>query len=317
MKPTMRTGSVFNAQGGCTDTSGELSSNPPEPFISRFDKCTYEKADGTIAQTKTNPKGIERRWRKHLAGESRLGVFLVLPGSLCRAGVVDLDSHNLANRTRASDAVEIVEVLDRRGVISYWAPSRGGRGAHVWILFDAPGVLASDLRAFLNDLAAPYQPGVDVRPDSSRDGGPIFLPYFGDVVNMLDIDLKPIPMDKLDANAPMVIPHTTPEPRVSAWVPRWKLGAHRSGSRPEELRKTLKEGEALGLVFFRGGSPQARDGFRNRIAGYIAGSIVSRGGSFEDFVRWDSGNEPPMNQSDPAQLKRWWNSAQGRRGRQS
>ncbi len=312
----MRTGSVFNAQGGSQGKSKELPSHPLEPFISRFDKCTFEKADGTIAQIRTNPKGIEKRWRKHLAGESRLGVFLVLPGSLCRAGVVDLDSHNLATRTRASDAVEIVEVLDRKGVISYWASSRGGRGAHVWILFDAPGVLASDLRAFLNDLAAPYQPGVDVRPDSSRDGGPIFLPYFGDVVNMFDIDLKPIPMDKLDLNAPSVIPQGTPVPHVSPWVPRWKLGTHRSGFRSEEFRETLKEGEALGLVFLRGGSPQARDGFRNRIAGYIAGSIVSRGGSLEDFLRWDSRNEPPIKQTNPDQLERWWNSAQSRRGRQ-
>jgi len=290
------------------------SPHPLSPLISRFDRCTYEKEGGEIAHAPTNSKGLEKRWRKHLAGESRLGVFLVLPGNVCRAGVIDLDSHDSATPTRGADAVEILELLDRRGIVAYWAPSRGGRGAHVWILFDTPGAAVADLRAFLNELAAPYKP-VDVRPDTSRYGGPIFLPYFGGVVNMRDLDVKPIPMDKLEANNPAAIPQRAPLPRVSTWVPRYKLGRRFSGQTSERFRETLREGEALGLVFYKGHMAQDRQRFRNRIAGYVAGSIVGRGGSFEEFVAWDSHNEPPLKQTAPAELERWWKSAQSRQGK--
>lgn len=305
MNSTMRTEAVLTPLH---------SPHPLDPLISRFDRCTYEKEGGEIAHAPTNSKGIEKRWRKHLAGESRLGVFLVLPGDLCRAGVVDLDSHDSATPTRSGDAVDILESLDRRGIVAYWAPSRGGRGAHVWILFDAPGVAAADLRAFLNELAAPYKP-VDVRPDSSRYGGPIFLPYFGGVVSMRDLDAKPIPIDKLEANDPGVIPKRVTAPRVSAWLPRYKLGRRGFGQTSAAFRETLKEGEALGLVFYKGGRAQARERFRNRIAGFVAGSIVGRGGGFEEFVAWDSHNEPPLQQTDPGELQRWWKSAQSRQGR--
>lgn len=308
------TGSLLTHPGGCRAKGDEPEPHPLDPFVSRIDRCIYEKVDGTIAHAKANGKGIEKRWRKHRAGESRLGVFLVLPGDVCRAGVVDLDSHSAAAPTRHADAVAIVELLERRGILAYWAPSRGGRGAHVWILFDAPGVPADDLRAFLTELAAPYK-AVDVRPNGSRYGGPIFLPYFGDAVNMHDIDAKLIAMDKLDANSPAAVPHIKPVPRVSTWVPSYKLGRRHSGQASAGFREMLKEGESLGLVFYEGGRPQARDGFRNRIAGYIAGGIVSRGGGFEEFVAWDSRNEPPLRQTAPGQLERWWRSAQSRRGR--
>jgi hypothetical protein len=303
------TGNVLTHPGDCGAKSEEPEPHPADPFVSRIDRYVYEKADGTIAHTKTNPNGIERRWRRHLAGESRLGVFLVLPGDVCRAGVVDLDSHNAAAPTRHGEAVEIVELLDCRGIVAYWAPSRRGRGAHVWLFFDAPGVPADDLRALLGEIAAPYQPGVDVRPDGSRYGAPNFVPYLGDVVNMRDIDAKPIPMDKLDANNPSVVPQRTPVPRASTWVPRYKLDRRRSGQTSAVFREILKEGESLGLVSYEDRRPQARDGFRNRIAGHIAAGIVSRGGSFEKFVAWDSRNEPPLKQTDPGQLERWWNSA--------
>ena len=102
---------------------------------------------------------------------------------------------------------------------------------------------------------------------------------------------------------------------MSTWVPRYKLGQRHSGRPSAEFREILKEGESLGLVFYEGGRPQARDGFRNRIAGYIAGGIVSRGGGFEEFIAWDLRNEPPLRQTDPGQLERWWRSAQSRRGK--
>ena len=306
------TGNVLTHPGGCMARGDEPEPHALEPFVSRIDRCVYEKVDGTIAHAKTNAKGIEKRWRKHLAGESRLGVFLLSPGDRCRAGVVDLDSHNAAAPTRQADAVAMVELLERRGIVSYWTPSRGGRGAHVWIFFDAPGVMVGDIRVLLGELAAPHQPGVDVRPDGSRYGGPIFLPYFGSAVSMRDIDAKPIPMDKLDSNAPSVIPQRAPVPREFTWVPRYKLGRHHVGRSSAEFQEALKEGEALGLVFYEGGRPQARAGWRNKIAGYIAGGIVSRNGNFEEFVAWDSRNEPPLMQTDPGQLERWWRSAQER-----
>jgi hypothetical protein len=306
-------GNVLTHPAGWGAKGQDPAPHPLEPFVSRIDRCVYEKADGTIAAAKSNPKGIEKRCRRHLAGESRLGVFLVLPDYRCRAGVVDLDSHSAATPPRHADAVQVVELLDRQGIVAYWVSSRRGRGAHVWILFDAPGVPADDLRAFLGEVAAPYQPGVDVRPNGSRYGGSIFLPYFGDVVNMRDIDAKPIPMDKLDTNVPSVITQRAPIPRVSTWVPRYKLGQRHSERPSAEFREILKEGESLGLVSYEGGRAQARDGFRNRIAGYIAGGIVSRGGGFEEFIAWDSRNEPPLRQTDPGQLERWWKSAQKRR----
>ena len=300
---------------GVDEEVEELSTAPLAPFHSRIDRCIYEKADGSVVHTRTNQQGLAKRFVRHLAGQSRLGVFLVLPRDVCRAGVVDLDSHDPAGPTRHNEAVEIVELLDRGGIIAYWVPSRGGRGAHVWVFFDAPGVPAGDLRGLLNKLAAPHEPGVDARPDSSRYGGPIFLPYFGVVADMRDVDAKPVTIDKLDANNPSVIPHTEPAPRASTFVPRYKLGRRRSGPSSAAFHEFVKEGESLGLVFYEGGRPQARDGWRNNIAGCVAGSILARGGRFEDFVAWDSSNDPPLQGSEPGQLERWWRSAEARHSR--
>ena len=118
-----------------------------------------------------------------------------------------------------------------------------------------------------------------------------------------------------DANAPSVIPQRVSVPRVSTWVPRYKLGRRHSGNTSAAFRENLQKGETLGLVFNKGGRAQARAGWRNKIAGYVAGSILSRGGSFEEFVAWDSHNEPPLKQTAPGELERWWKSAQSRQGK--
>lgn len=279
------------------------------PFLGRWDRCVYEKADGQLV---TAPKRIDdwpRLWKQHLAGTQRLGSFPVRPNGLCRFGVIDLDAHDPLVPDRHPDAAILTDFLARRAIIAYQETSRRGRGVHVWIFFEAPGVDTGCLSEFLAIFADELRVGgpVDVYPRScTSTGGPILLPYFGGAVNVLDVDFKPIPRDKLDSNDPSVIPRSVSLPRRPWPPPTWCLPRTSRGGKAEDFRAVLEEGKRANLVFWRRGQPQARKGFRNSIAGAVAHSIQRCGGTFEDFLRWDAANVPPLATDKPERLRIWW-----------
>jgi hypothetical protein len=208
--------------------------------------------------------------------------------------------------------VALCETLDAKGITAYLENSRGGRGAHVWLLFDPPGVLSADLHVFLDNLAEGVRSKgpVDVFPSAPKGRGrAIFLPYFSGVVNLIDVDLKTVPPDKLEGNNPSVIPPCPDE--SPTWPPKhWNLHRPAVSGRQAEFQTTVEEGRRQGLVFDRGSQPQARRGYRNNIAGGVAKSIFCAGGSFEDFEDWDSFNEPPLASDEPKRLRNWWRWAE-------
>ncbi len=274
--------------------------------------------------TLDGPRGIQTRrirtrgdaqelQRLHLEGVQRLGLYAAKNG-LCRWGCLDLDAHDAATPERVPEAVALVEELAGQGVLAYWTPSRHGRGAHVWLFFSG-AVRQADLHAWLGALAQPYRGTgpVDVFPKTpSGSGGAVFLPHFGGEP-LRDGDARPVLLDKLESNPAKVVPKSD----RPAWPPPHWRGAWRgkASEKAETFREAVKQGELEGRVFpGRGGLPQARAGYRNRIAGGVAVSIARGGGAFPDFARWDQANVPPLASDEPDALKVWWGWAIRKKG---
>ena len=275
------------------------------PFVARPGRCVVERDDGSVATLRV-PQGV---WRYHVAahlrGTRRLGVFATLPDRRCRWGCLDLDAHDAASPSRHAEAMAVVEALDRFGIVAYLETSRGGRGAHVWVFFDAPGVAVRDLHTYLAAVAGELSGHVDVFPRAPRgDGGAVFLPYFGSVVNVRDLDGRLVAWEHLEGNAPSLIP-SAPD----TWPPpHWGLVA--AGDSGVFAAK-LAELRRAGVVWIGStGHPQARQGHRNAIAGAVARAIVQGRGTLEDFIAWDRENMPPLGNDEPAALQRWWQWAE-------
>ena len=281
-----------------------------EPFIGRHDRCIYVNAQGALVTARKSLADWPRLWRKHFEGVQRLGMFPTV-NRRCRFGVIDLDAHAKTSSDRQADATEIMDSLASLGVVAYRETSRSGRGVHLWMFFGSPGVPASDLLSFLGELSVgAREPGhVDTYPNGSRGGGGILLPYFAGLINMLDADLKPVPLDKLESNSLALVPAQQSSQRPTWPPPYMRTYGGKPSARASEFRETLQDGKSKGLVFYRGRLPQARKGFRNSIAGAVAHSIQRCGGTFEDFQRWDAANVPPLATDKPERLRIWWKSA--------
>jgi hypothetical protein len=277
------------------------------PFVGRRDQVIVEN-DGAVQTWRARAKSWPMLIEGHLRGKRRLGLFPMLPNGRCRWGALDLDAHTPDVPDRRGDALAVLETLDNAGILGYMAPSRSGRGWHVFMLFEDPGVAASNLHPWLEGLAGELRihGPVDVFPSSATGvGRAVFLPGFGSVMDILSVDLEPVSLDKVEANAVSVIPATAP-----SWPPKtWRLAS--AGGKGREFAEQVRELRAQGLAFERVGVLQARDGARNKIAGAIAREIVRRGGTFEDFARWDSGNVPPLGNDEPEKLAGWWRWAKG------
>jgi hypothetical protein len=303
------TGRVINPPGTPWSDKESRLEEVMNPFLGRWDRCVYEKAGGQLVTARKRIHDWPRLWKRHLAGTQRLGAFPIRPNGLCRFGVIDLDAHDPSIPDRHPEAAILTDFVARLGIITYQETSRGGRGVHVWIFFEAPGVDAGHLAEFLEIFADELRTGgpVDVYPSSrSTKGGPILLPYFGGAVNVLDVDFKPIPRDKLDSNDPRVIPRNR-SGSYPSWPPlTWCLPRAPRGGKAENFRAVLEEATRAGTVFWRNGQPQAHEGSRNGIAGAIARDILRRGGTFEDFEAWDANNDPPLTTDKPQDLMQWW-----------
>lgn len=283
-----------------------------EPFISRAGAAVVEDEEGRIYTRRVRPRQFGALIEDHGRGRRRLGMFPTLHNGCCRWGCFDLDAHDESVRDRHPDGLALLTVLRERRIIAYLETSRGGRGVHVWLLFDSPGVPAADLHEFLEQLADELRVHghVDVFPHARRgDGGPVLLPYFAGAVDLCDVDLKPVCRDRLESNPVSVVPATLRWP-----PPHWSIRSRGEG-RGEAFREDLARLGQEGLVFWRGDTPQARRGARNRIAGAVARDILKKGGTEADFQAWDSGNEPPLASDKPRDLARWWKWASRRHRR--
>lgn len=278
-------------------------------FVPRPGRIAIEVSVGVRAIQVTR-KSLIWNVAAHLRGDRRCAFYPTLTNDRCRWGALDLDAHDDGTPDRHADAVATVDILDREDVRAYMNVSRGGRGAHVWLFFDPPGVPVRDLFAWLTACANGLRCNgpVDTFPSSpSGAGRAIFLPGFGGEVDLLDVDLKHVPLDKLDANPPEVIPH------VPAWPPSyWRCGT--SSGEGAAFRSLVANLRAEGTVFGPWTQPHARLGARNHIAWAVALDIVRRGGTFADFVAWDQGNKPPLATDEPGALRCKWRWAQGRAG---
>ena len=159
-----------------------------EPFISRRDRVVYEGKRGAVRTLEVRGRQWDSLLDGHVRGAQRIGLFPTLKTGRCRWGCLDLDAHNPSTPDRHADGVALLDFLDGLGVAGYMATSRGGRGVHVWVFFDGPGVPAPDLHGYLEALARELRLNgpVDVFPRSATgDGGAALLPYFGGTLDML------------------------------------------------------------------------------------------------------------------------------------
>lgn len=281
--------------------------DPPAAFAGRTDRYVYVDADGGIRTARVDATRWRGLWERHLQGLRRIGMFLVRAGH-ARAAVLDLDAHHPEAPGRGREASALVEAFGSQGITAYWTPSRGDRGAHVWLFFDEPGVPARDVRVFLTQVTRDL-PDCEVFPTGHVDGGAVMLPYFGGQ-HLLDADCQPVGRHHLESNATDLVP-TCPTTR---WPPPyWRSAGGSAKSRA--YRELVSLGLAQGGFFHHNGSLQARRGWRNKLAGHVAGSIVRRGGSFEDFEAWDARNAPPLASDEPSALGHWWRSAMRRHTR--
>jgi hypothetical protein len=223
-----------------------------------------------------------------------------------------LDAHDPTTPDRGPEGIALVDGLDQSGLAAYVETSRSGRGCHVWLFFDAPGAPARDLHKFLDALASVLrrQGRVDLFPNSpSGKGGAVWLPYFGGAMNLLDADLEAIHWDDLHTNPATAIP---PGRTPARWPPPYFSLAGGQASKAAPYRAQLAAWASEGVAFKRGGVWQARRGCRNLVAGGIARDLVRHGKTFEDFVTWDTANEPPLatDRDERRALHHWWRSAQ-------
>ena len=286
-----------------------IASSSLGPFIGRFDKVLVASATG-VETVPCSSVGLERRWSQHLDGVARLGLFPTLPTERCLFGVVDLDCHDRYTPDRHEEATRLVAFLARIGIAGYRVPSRGVRGAHVWLFFRPPGVPWHDLHAFLDAFACELRGTghVDVFPRSTGAGG-VFLPYYERRLNTFDASGVAVPFDRLAQNDPAVVPATvcvsTKGPDRS-WPPReWS----RRGGAGGEIPKALQDVKDL-LLPGPDGLFRAKSGARSRLAGLTALLIAKRGGTFADLKRWDSANRPPLASDEPRALGSWWRCAE-------
>lgn len=169
----------------------------------RTDASCVKKADGTQAWTREPI--TEARLAKHLNGGPARGVAFIQPGQgVTLVGLLDLDSHDgetpwsgMVEAARA--VVEVLELLGMRPVV--WRSS-GGRGIHVYLLWDAPQD-AYSVRVFLIEVLAAcgYRNGtrgvqageMEVFPkqDSVAPegfGNQVILPLAGQSVPLIDFE---------------------------------------------------------------------------------------------------------------------------------
>ena len=298
----MSLGKARNHPAGCCALEGSCL---PDPLVVRFDRCTYLKPGGLVASARKSSRDWARLWERHLSGEQRLGAFLGLPGGRCRVACIDLDAHRPYDPKRTPDAIELVDALARDGVTAYWELSRSGKGAHVWIFLDEPGAPVRDVSKYLRDLTekvardGPFE----IFPSEVERG--IFLPYFGGELNLHNGDLEPVAPTHLETNPVSCIPRACGSAALQ-WPPRcYKRRTHPT-PRAVAFQEVTEQGVAEGKVFYVGDLPQARRGYRAKIAGGVAGRILRRGGTWVDYTEWDSFNRPPLACDDPKELQKWW-----------
>jgi hypothetical protein len=232
---------------------------------------------------------------KHLAGQDRVGYHFGLPGGRCRVAALDLDAHASDSQDRFSEALYTVEFLGQKGITAYAQRSRGGKGAHVWVLLERP-ILTSKATTFLMTLAQFLRRSgpVEVFPN----GRALMLPYHGGIVDMLDSYCRPVSPDKLEQNDPRAI--------EDLLVDRSLIRRPSAGRAHPDVQAALD----VGLVWIgEDGRYQARRGARNLVAGRVATAIALHGGSFQDFAAWDQRNMPPLASDEPESLRHWWKRA--------
>ena len=256
-------------------------------------------------------------WKHHEAGRTRFGRSPVRTNGTCRWGAIDLDAHQTAAPDRFNDALAVVAGIEKIGLTPYVERSRGGRGYHVWVLFDEPGVPAEQLHLLLSTLAREVVPS-DVFPSGAIGHGKmIFFPGFGGDP-LLDADLHPVDCARIELDDPTLVTKAIGRPSraVAVWPPRYfrQPAGSAGGAYSSGTAATNQPGVFVGPLGFQ----NAKAGARNSIAGKVARRLVCSGQAFDRFQEWDSYNEPPLASDEPKALCRWWASAQkkeAKRGR--
>ena len=142
------TGNVLTHPGGCgrqgSRTLRPTPSNPSSPESTAA--STRRRTE--LSRPRSRTRRVSRSagagiWQGSRGSESSSSCLTTGAERASWTLTVTALRHPRATLTQS----QMVELLDRQGIVAYWVSSRRGRGAHVWILFDAPGVPADDLRA--------------------------------------------------------------------------------------------------------------------------------------------------------------------------
>lgn len=176
-------------------TSANLS-NALKPILSRVrdDVTAAKNAQGKVFRT--DDPITSSLIRKHLNGGPARGVYPILPGeSVCRIALLDLDSHKgeTSWKDMTSEAMKVIKACAQKGLeIIPWRSS-GGKGVHLYILWDEPQD-AYSVRSLLEEVLASigYKNGtggvasqqIEIFPkqdkvEEGRFGNQFFLPLTG------------------------------------------------------------------------------------------------------------------------------------------
>lgn len=129
-------------------------------FMGRPDVfARFWQKDGRSGYLPVRRLPTDQELQEHLAGQTILGTYLLLPDNNTRALVLDIDGPDCseAGRTAAfTVAQRLVEALHHQGIEPLWVDS-GGKGFHLWLCLSQPAS-AQEVRQWANRWLDRFRP---------------------------------------------------------------------------------------------------------------------------------------------------------------
>ncbi len=245
---------------------------------------------GSVEGRANKEKVTLAHYRRHLVGDTSLGIYPMQDDNTCRFFAIDHDVHDL------SKVLEIRQAFRNKGLPVYLAASKS-KGNHLYGFMEKP-FPAADIRraciAILSKLGIELEifPKQDKLDEVTPYGNYINLPCFGYTRDFLRGDLKVVPVEdmvKSVTKVPMatltqfVVSLPQPKPAAKLRVQKVRGGAKKGKHPPciEEIMKGISQG--------------GRDVAAFALARHFLDQYYTEPEVLGLLTTWDEQNRPPIN----------------------